>query len=263
MVQAIFSDLDGTLINNQNNVSKENKEAIHSFVNKKGFFSIATGRSEISIQSYIADLPINMPLIIYNGAAVYDFSQKKFLRKKWLDNVFVQDILRFIISIYPKVCAEVFMGGPVCFVNRKGVMDPYILQSKELYKLVDIDNCKDCFKLLFYGEPNKLKKVMKAVKREYSEKMFSSTFSTPFYLEILPMGVSKDTGIQWILQNNLYNVSKYCAIGDYDNDVEMICNATLGAAPLNSSDEVKKVADVIVRSNDHHSLADLIYNHVL
>ena len=55
------------------------------------------------------------------------------------------------------------------------------------------------------------------------------------------------------------DINKTVAIGDFDNDVEMLKAAKLGVAVSNASRQVLDVADIVTVSNEEHALADLIY----
>jgi len=75
----LICDMDGTLLDSNSRVSMENKEALDRFVAGGGFFTVATGRMEESVMKYLQDLPVNLPAIIYNGAAIYDFHTNRML----------------------------------------------------------------------------------------------------------------------------------------------------------------------------------------
>ena len=55
-------------------------------------------------------------------------------------------------------------------------------------------------------------------------------------------------------------MKKIVAIGDYNNDVEMIRTAGVGVAVANAASEAKAVADVITVSNEEHAIAKVIYD---
>uniref|UniRef100_UPI001C556D97 HAD family hydrolase n=1 Tax=Klebsiella pneumoniae TaxID=573 RepID=UPI001C556D97 len=55
----LISDLDGTLINSKQEISKENLEAVKYFIENGGIFSVATGRTTQNIRLHIKELPIN------------------------------------------------------------------------------------------------------------------------------------------------------------------------------------------------------------
>ena len=72
----IYSDLDGTLLNNKKEVSDENKKAINYFIENGGKFSIATGRAFEATEKYIEGVRIDIPAIVYNGGMIYDCNKR-------------------------------------------------------------------------------------------------------------------------------------------------------------------------------------------
>ncbi|MGA9174213.1 MAG: HAD-IIB family hydrolase, partial [Thermoactinomyces sp.] len=68
----LVSDMDGTLLNDAKEISAENKEGIALFREKGGFFTLATGRSYPESKKYIRELKLSCPVILYNGAMIYD-----------------------------------------------------------------------------------------------------------------------------------------------------------------------------------------------
>ena len=75
----LFSDLDGTLFNDETEVPENNREAIRGFCQAGGIFCISSGRIQSNIKRYIGDIPVNGPCILYNGSAVYDWEKGEFL----------------------------------------------------------------------------------------------------------------------------------------------------------------------------------------
>ena len=61
----IYTDLDGTLLNDEKEVSVENRKAIEYFIENAGRFSIATGRAFEATEKYIKGLDIDIPAIVY------------------------------------------------------------------------------------------------------------------------------------------------------------------------------------------------------
>ena len=74
----LVCDMDGTLLNSKLEVSDENVRAIEYFVDNGGVFTIATGRMELGVRKYLRILPVNAPVILYNGALIYDFEKENF-----------------------------------------------------------------------------------------------------------------------------------------------------------------------------------------
>ncbi|HIU64284.1 MAG TPA: HAD-IIB family hydrolase, partial [Candidatus Avacidaminococcus intestinavium] len=78
-VKLIASDMDGTLLNDERLISKENKKSIRRAVDSGIIFTIATGRMFKSIVPFAEELELDIPLIAYNGALVQDAVTKEVL----------------------------------------------------------------------------------------------------------------------------------------------------------------------------------------
>ena len=78
----LASDMDGTLLSPDGSISEGNRQAITAFVAQGGRFTVATGRMPASILERIHGLPVNCPMIVLNGAGLYDLAEKQWLDAK-------------------------------------------------------------------------------------------------------------------------------------------------------------------------------------
>ncbi|GLT53424.1 hypothetical protein SLA2020_266940 [Shorea laevis] len=85
--------------------------------------------------------------------------------------------------------------------------------------------------------------------------------AVPDMLEIVPLGTSKGSGVEMLLDHLGSTAKEVMAIGDGENDVEMLELASLGIALSNGSEKAKAVANVIGASNDEDGVADAIYRY--
>lgn len=75
----IISDIDGTLNTKFRTLPKKNFEAISRFTKAGGNFTLASGRIMPSLEPHYRRVPANAPAIILNGAAIYDFNERKIM----------------------------------------------------------------------------------------------------------------------------------------------------------------------------------------
>ena len=68
----LVSDMDGTLVGSNREVSKKNRDAIKYFTERGGKFTVATGRMVQSVEEFVSDLHIKCPTMLHNGAKIYD-----------------------------------------------------------------------------------------------------------------------------------------------------------------------------------------------
>ena len=99
-------DLDDTMLDSQKQISPGNQRAIADFSSKGGKFVIATGRAVPATEPYVKQLDIAYPCVLYNGAAIYDFSAQKFI---WTANLIseAREYLKEILTAFPEVGAEI------------------------------------------------------------------------------------------------------------------------------------------------------------
>jgi Cof subfamily protein (haloacid dehalogenase superfamily) len=261
-IRYLFSDMDGTLIGSDHAVSAENAAAIRTFVSRGGHFSVATGRSPEIALPFLHGIPLNAPAILYNGAAVYDFEAGAFLHKQLLPAETVRLLIGLTLSHYPQACVQAFDEGPIRLLNPNGLTDPYIVEEGQPFLQAVHHGDERYLKLLFFGEPARLQKVAAAFDL-LADDTFRYTFSAPFYLEVLPAGVSKGNALRWICSHLGCRPQQTAAVGDFDNDAEMLRYAGLGAAPANASPAAAAAADVHLGTNDEHAVAQLIRTYLL
>ncbi|MBZ4664506.1 MAG: HAD-superfamily hydrolase, subfamily [Caloramator sp.] len=256
----VVSDLDGTLMDSNKNISKKNIETLRYFVDKGGLFTVATGRTELNIRPFIKDLPINCPAILYNGAAIYDFKNEKFIKYACLDNSILAYIIRDILYEYSEICVQIFTVGKMYIVSGTSYIDPYVINEKQPYELANVLDIvqENWLKVIFNGQNEMLKSILKKIEGIIPKNKLNCMFSTDRYLEILPFGVSKGSALKELIKLMEINQNKVVAIGDYCNDIEMIKVAFLGVATENAHKDLKKAAKCITVSNDNNAVATLI-----
>lgn len=261
-IQYLFSDMDGTLLNSRKEVSQDTIHSIQRFICAGGHFGVATGRSPEITLPLLTGVPINTPCILFNGAGIYDFSTKKYLHQEFLPQNIVRDICRTAEESYPQVCVEAFAEGPILLLNKNCVMDHFITEENQPCRFSKFSLDMRYMKLLLYAEPQKLRLICQKL-IPIMEGKVSYTFSAPFYLEILPLGISKGTALEWLCKAAHISRTQVAAIGDFDNDAEMLRYSALGAAPANASPAAKAAADYQVPSNDEHCVSHLLENYIL
>jgi hydroxymethylpyrimidine pyrophosphatase-like HAD family hydrolase len=82
-------------------------------------------------------------------------------------------------------------------------------------------------------------------------------------LQVLPLGASKGAGVAWLLNHLGLNPAGMLALGDGENDIEMLQLAAVGVAMGNAGAKVKGVADAVMASNDEDGVAQAIHEYVL
>jgi Cof subfamily protein (haloacid dehalogenase superfamily) len=254
----LVSDLDGTLLNRASRVPASNARAISYFVKNGGKFSIATGRTELTCLPLVKKLPINAPLILYNGSLIYDLADRKQIWTNFLDRGVAEQIVKLVLAKFPRFCVEIYGGGPVCLVNPNGIMDEQIIKEKQPYQLAELRAFPAPWLKIVFAAPNS---ELQELARFLAENLLFNIrqmFSGPNYYEILPPNSSKGICLENLMTITGISRSKVIAIGDYYNDLDLIVKAGMGVTVANAPEEIKARAALTVCDNNDGAVAELI-----
>ncbi len=257
----LISDLDGTLANSEHKVSEKNKNAIAYFVEQGGHFSIATGRTQKNVVPYMTDLIINAPCILYNGGALFSWQEQRFIKTMQMKSNDVSDFLRCCILSFPQMCIEVFTEEQLYVVTDPANIDEHMKREKQEFAYAQIDDIleQSWIKIILCDSHEHLLASRNLLAEFHLENKTNQFFSAVTYLEIVGKHVSKGNMLGELLNMEAYRFKKVIAVGDFENDIEMLRRADCGVAPANAQEDVKRIADWVAVSNDDDVIHDIIY----
>ena len=248
----MVSDLDNTLLNSQKQISKKNLEAIQKFVDAGNYFGIATGRSYESAEEYVRQLSLYGPSILCNGTMLMD-KQKNLVHENKKAKEKLLPFFEAVKKALPKAAIKIFLIDR--FVDVSGREDAFRLQDDypaEPRKVKDLMHDK-WYKALIIEKENQA--LAYQLSQEYLDDQYYCMFSDKNLMEIMPSGVSKGQALKQLAEEyQCFSV----AIGDYENDMEMIEMADFGVAVANALDCVKAKAKYISKHHDEDAIADVI-----
>ena len=249
----LYCDLDGTLFDDEKRVSLENRQAIERFVKEGGNFGVATGRVPSIIGTIERDLPVNAPCILLNGAGLYDLAAKQYLATHPIDPVLTARIIRRAVELSANVCPQIFNAIGIYETNPNQRDDPQTVIERMPVRSVSIDQVPQPFlKFLLAHTAADLDFLHEALESEGLFEGFTAFRSSDAYLEFVASGVNKGTALEDV-RARCGDVKKILAIGDYNNDLQMVSLADIGGAPANAIDEVKAVADIVLTASNNES----------
>ena len=255
----LFSDMDGTLLTTKKEITQKDLDAIKRFVSLGGKFTIATGRTVQTFEQYRNMLGIDIPIILFNGALIYDYSTKETLYMNSLPEN-AKDIALDILENMPEAGGEVLKADGTYFFRNNDYEQLHTDLCKidpNYAELKDIDSA-GWLKVLFAMAPEEIPHMELHVHQSGYDSVDFVKSSDIFY-EMLTQGVSKGSALSEYRKLKGYEDYTYAAIGDFDNDLEMIKAADFGACPANAQDTVKQSADLVLKSTcDEGAVAELI-----
>ena len=249
MKYLIAIDLDGTLLNDNGELSNENIKAINKVKTLGHKVIIATGRSYSGAINIYKQLNLDTPLVIHNGAYVINPSDKTFkIQKNTLCNKLTRNI---ITSLKPFLLGAYYTIKDTTYAYNLNKSIEKFFNGENSEYVVDGD-----LSTFDYSPCNIVLTVNSKYKNEFLS-VFNNNYKDLLDLrlwmeekdylvyEVFDKNISKYTGIKHVLKH--YNLSNdnLIAIGDNHNDVDMIKNARIGVAVSNAADVLKKEAKYI------------------
>jgi Cof subfamily protein (haloacid dehalogenase superfamily) len=252
-------DLDGTLLDPNSAFPPENAEALRVFLAGGGHFAVATGRTAFSVERSLSDIPSDLPGIFCNGAHLYD----RTTRRTVLSNALPESARALVIDLlarFESVGLEVFTEVGAFLVRASSILQPQI----EAEGLTDPEATLDAIpgpwlKLLIGGEPEELVRIRAHLEATVSEEL-SIVSSDVHLLDLMARGVSKGTALQELKERveATYGPCRVLAVGDNENDLEMLRFADVGFAPGNAGSVVRSAADHVLPNHSEPVLPNVL-----
>ena len=262
-VRLIAMDMDGTLLNPRQKISQENLIALQKAESLGVQLAVCSGRIANDVSFFLSDAGLHhCAVLALNGACCLDHPHGKPYALHTITAEASAAVLSALIE--EKVTFAAFQAERVLVVQN----DPYIPKmSWGTYVDRDKPNA------YAFGENAALGGIREgickfvAIDRPGSVRLqriqaqlcqipgLSVTSSWKDNLEIMPEGVNKGTALSSFAEKLGIPAEQTAAIGDYDNDLDMIRCAGIGIAMGNASEGVLKNADHITETNENHGVA--------
>lgn len=262
MYKLICIDMDGTLLDENKEVSSENKKVISKAYNDGISIAIATGRSYASARYHLEDiLGINGHVIALNGSYIKSTTNDNVISKTCFDYEEVEliysvlsgfdSIVYFNTETYTITNSKesfnnknVPKGMNRISVNKEDILAEIIKTKKEILK-ISVNEMDD--------------EIFKKIKESLCEfNRFEVVNSDKNFLEIMKKDCNKGSAVKLLSEKLHINKEEIFCIGDNDNDIEMIRFAGTGVAMGNGSEALKKNADYITDTNTNSGVAKAI-----
>ncbi len=252
----IVSDMDGTLLNSAGKLSKENKKAIETFVNEGGNFTVATGRMLPSVKRHIEDLKATIPVILYNGSKIYDFSTGEVLFEAFIED-YRKAVVKEIAKDNPSFGIEIYAEEGVYIYQRCFLTERFSKLGYEVYyEVTDEIFNKKWTKVLIIADEEALDSLESSYGECYEKGAIIRTGEC--YLEIVPNNISKGSALRYLCNRLNINKEKLITIGDNMNDLELLTVGKVGYCVENGAARLKNVAKKLAPSNNEHVMEFLL-----
>lgn len=261
-IKAIVLDLDGTLLSSNLKILEQTQKVLQQLIQDGIRVIIATGRTPQTAIPMTKELNIKAPMVLANGALIYDPVQNKIINSNNIQKSTVNALLKLSkninksLNIYTLNRIYLEQDKILAYMNESGDKKENLLNHTYL----DLDK-EIVLKCEFFG-PNdgknaKLKEIVIDQSNKLNEDLYITSAHIDF-LEILNKNVNKFHGIQYVLNFLDIKSNEVLLFGDSHNDVEMLDNFPYSIAMANGEDCAKKVAKFSTTSNNDNGILNFI-----
>jgi 5-amino-6-(5-phospho-D-ribitylamino)uracil phosphatase len=237
-------DMDGTLLNEEKEISEENRKWLAEAARAGVTVMFSTGRGRQSAMPYAEQLGLTSPMVLVNGSEVWkspdELSKRTLMPVEWIRTM-RQMALDYDVWYWAYAVEGIF--------NRENWP-----------AAAETESAMGWLKFGFYSE--NLAKLPEIRRILEGWGTLEITNSHPFNLELNPKGISKASGLRDVCGMLGIEMSQVIAMGDSFNDLSMLREAGLGVAMGNAQDEVKAEADAVTSSNDEDGVARVIREYI-
>ena len=253
-IRLVASDLDGTLLNKNKEITPRLFEALEKLDELGIYFVPSTGRPFGTVPKAIKELPFLKYVITSNGATIYDATEQKNIIENYLTPEAVDAVIEIAKEL--PVITEYFIEGKAFIA--KAVYDdlsPFDLtESHEFYIKNSRTPVED-----FWNEMKRNNAVLENINLVFKDMeqrkeiwdrlkalgLASVTAATTKNIEITSLYATKAQALEKLCEVLGFSRENVLAMGDGDNDMPMIQFAGIGVAMANGEEHIKQAADII------------------
>ncbi|MUP46368.1 HAD family hydrolase [Gramella sp. BOM4] len=262
MFKIVFSDIDGTLLNHDRDLSPYTIETVKKLKGSIPFILISS-RMPAAMRHLQAKMDIeDQPLISYNGGLILVDDKPVSSTEIPLNildklSAFNKE-LNVHLSLYHN--DEWYAPQYDFWAKREEnntKVEPGIRANSEVIETWENEG-KGAHKIMAMGEEFKIDEIVNYLEKEHPNALHLYR-SKPTYLEIAPRSISKLTAIEHLLADHYrLPLSQCLAFGDNYNDIEMLKGVGMGVAVGNAKPEVMEVAHMVTSSGKEDGVAKSI-----
>lgn len=258
MIKMIALDLDGTLLNDEKIITKENQHELKKLHTDGMKIVVCTGRPINAIKQYLQDLDLFSTddfTICFNGGLVLNNLTEAIMAKTALNSAQIKMIYDFAVQHHHSLDLLDFkqvyqLNDLKPSIYQSVIKAPIKFETIGYHDLPKTDFAKGIMAL----QPAEIDQVLMEITPEMKNN-FYIVRSQPTILEFLPKGVNKKVGLEALLNHFHLDFSNLMAFGDAKNDYEMLEAAKIGVAMGNANSDIKAIANDVTLDNQESGVA--------
>ena len=258
----IVSDLDGTLLNDKKEID-DNTIYILNELHKKGIeIVIATGRNYYMAKKMIEPIRNLNPVVLSNNGSVVRQSHNdkvlsyNYLQPSFFEKIYNEGIKR---NLNPFIHVDEYDNGYDLIYEKEEFekeYSGYIKRDYDRARLIKFDplNTDKILSVCYFDEYTKLRDFgIEMTDLRYYNTIFNRNLGNLALLEFLHRKGCKWSSLKNYVKHKGILPKDIIALGDDNNDLEMLKNAGMGIAMINGTEETKKAAKIISKYDNNNS----------
>ncbi|HEY2641396.1 MAG TPA: Cof-type HAD-IIB family hydrolase [Streptosporangiaceae bacterium] len=263
-VKLLLADVDGTLVNQNKELTPAAIEAVHKLDQAGVIFAITSGRPPRGMAMLIEPLNLRTPIAAFNGGLVVNRDMSVIEQR-----VLPEELVVPVTQVMESFALDVWLySGADWYVPR--LDGPHVARESWTVKFdpkVMTDGVKgltaSVAKLVGVSDDtNAVARATAAVHDKFGDHVTAAT-SQPYYLDVTHPQANKGAVAQYLAARYNLRPEDIATIGDQPNDVLMFAHSGLSIAMGNASPEVKRCARRVTTSNEEEGFADAVERFIL
>ena len=258
MYKILALDMDGTLLNSHKKISPATVEGINKLTERGVQIVISSGRCLAEMKDFREDLKNVRYGILTSGGLIYDFFDEKIITYdpvpfedciKIIDVGIEEDAMIHILTIHHSVASQrdIDRMNEFDMSVYRDMFNKICVKPKDL-KQYAFEHKEHVMKVnLYHHNKESRNNSVEKLKHLNLELVFAEETS----LESSPKNVTKGYGLIELCKYLNVDIKDTVAIGDAQNDLEILHTAGYSVAMGNGIEEVKLIADFVTTDNDH------------
>ncbi len=236
------TDVDGTLDYRCTGIANKVIESARDFVSRGGKLALATGRAIVSSKDIAKDLHVNAPSILYGGTMIYDFNKEQQLWTCPLSHG-ILEIAKEIVITFPDISLLAFSDMGIYILNENEMLWKKGIPQECDHRFCSKEISGNLLKLNFCGEHERIEQLRDTY---FTNEIYNFSFSSHHFAEVVSSKAGKGIAIRVLSRLLNIPLQNFVAMGDAQNDMEMLQLAGTSFAVGNATEPLKSVADYIL-----------------
>jgi cof-like hydrolase len=268
MIKLIAVDMDGTLLNNEKHIAEAQREALKKAASAGIKVVLCTGRPLFGVLPLYKELDLSSNegyAILNNGCEIRKTENWTLVRSFELTG---KEIF-YLHSLVKDYDIDFTLSDDKHYFCVGKKPNKYTVRDGELVYVpiteITLEEAMSgkyrMFKAMYVGDMDELTKFQENLPADIN-KFYSICRSQKIILEAMPVGADKGQTLKFLVEQLGIERSEVMAIGDGNNDVEMLEYAGIGVAMANGTEAAKNSAKYITGTNENDGVAKAIYKYV-